>query len=104
MLAVIKTGGKQYLVTPGQKLKIEKINAKIGEETTFDQILLLEKNKQIKIGTPFVTGAKVMAKVLEQAKDKKIVVFKYRPKKRYKKKAGHRQPYTLIEITKILEK
>ena len=104
MLAVIKTGGKQYLVTPGQKLKIEKMNAKIGEETTFDQILLLEKNKQIKIGTPFVAGAKVKAKVLEQAKDKKIVVFKYRPKKRYKKKTGHRQLYTLVEITKILEK
>jgi len=102
MLAVIKTGGKQYLVSPGDKIKVEKLDAKEGKEINFDQVLLLAKGKAIKIGTPLVKGAKVRARVLEQGKAKKVIVFKYRAKKRYQKKMGHRQPYSQVEILKIL--
>ena len=101
MLAVIKTGGKQYIVKKGDKIKIEKVKEAQGQEIIFDQVLLVEKAKKIKIGTPFVEGAKVTGKVLEHGKGEKIIVFKYKPKKRYRKKQGHRQPYTLVEITKI---
>lgn len=101
MLAVIKIGGKQYLVKPGDKIKIEKINKKIGEEIIFDQVLLLEKNKKLEIGQPFIKGAKLTAKALRQAKGKKVIIFKYKPKTRYKKKTGHRQFFTEVEITKI---
>ncbi|MCD6500744.1 50S ribosomal protein L21 [bacterium] len=101
MLAVIRTGGKQYLVSPGDKIKIEKIEKKEGEEVVFSDILLLEKNKKVEIGTPKVKGAKVIGKVLKQGKGEKVIIFKYKPKKRYKKKQGHRQPYTEVEITKI---
>ena len=104
MLAVIKTGGKQYLVSPGDKIKIEKVKVEPGKEIVFDRVLLLEKNKKLQLGTPLVKEAKVKGKVLNQAKSKKVIIFKYKAKKRYKKKQGHRQPYTLIEITKILEK
>ena len=111
MFAVIKTGGKQYLVSPKDKIKIEKISAKggpasgweEGKEVVFDEVLLLGNDeKDIKIGDPLVKGAKVNAKVIKQDKAKKIIIFKYKPKKRYKKKAGHRQPYTEVEILKIL--
>ena len=98
MLAVIRTGGKQYLISPGDKIKIEKVQDK---DIIFDQVLLLEKNKKVEIGTPLVKGAKVIAKILSQGKGKKVIVFKYKSKTRYKKKAGHRQPFTEIEITKI---
>ncbi|MCD6270714.1 50S ribosomal protein L21 [bacterium] len=101
MFAVIKTGGKQYLVAPGDKIKVEKIEDEKGKEIVFDKVLLLEKNRKLEIGTPFVSGAKVVAKVLEQGKGKKITVFKYKAKKRYKVKKGHRQPYTEVEILKI---
>ncbi len=101
MLAVIKTGGKQYIVKKGDKIKIEKVKEAQGQEIIFDQVLLVEKAKKVKIGTPFVEGAKVTGKVLEHTKGEKIIVFKYKPKKRYRKKQGHRQPYTLVEITKI---
>jgi len=101
MLAVIKTGGKQYLVEPGDKLKIEKIDKEPDKEINFGEVLLLEKNKKLEIGTPFLKGTKVKAKVLEQNKYKKVIIFKYKPKKRYKKKTGHRQPYTLVEIKSI---
>jgi large subunit ribosomal protein L21 len=101
MFAVIKTGGKQYLVSPGQKIKIEKVNKKEGSEISFPEVLLLQKGKMIEIGSPSIKGAKVTGKVLRHGKAKKVIVFKYKPKTRYKKKAGHRQPYTEIEITKI---
>jgi large subunit ribosomal protein L21 len=102
MLAVIKTGGKQYAVSPGKKIKIEKLAKKEGTEVTFSEVLLLEKNKKVEIGTPFLKGVKVSAKVLRQFKDKKKVVFKYKAKKRYKVKRGHRQPLTEVEISKIV--
>jgi large subunit ribosomal protein L21 len=101
MLAIIKTGGKQYIVTPGLRLKIEKLDKKEGDEVIFKDVLLLEKSKKIEIGTPFVEGAEVTAKVLKQGKGKKLIAFKYKAKKRYKVKKGHRQPYTEVEIAKI---
>jgi len=101
MLAVIKTGGKQYLVSPGQKIKIEKIDKKEGSEIIFNEVLLLEKGKKIEIGTPLVEGAKVVGKVLKQGKNKKVIIFKYKSKKRYKVKKGHRQPFTEVEIKTI---
>ncbi len=101
MLAVIKTGGKQYLITSGDKIKIEKIDKKEGSEITFNEVLLLERNKKIEIGTPFIKGVKVLGKIISHGKGKKIIIFKYRAKTRYKKKAGHRQPFTEVEIAKI---
>ena len=102
MIAVIKTGGKQYIVWPGQKIEVEKINKKEGGEVTFSDVLLLEKNKKIEIGSPFIAGVEVVGKVLKQGKKRKVIVFKYKPKTRYKLKRGHRQPFTLIEIKQIL--
>ncbi len=101
MLAVIKTGGKQYLVSPGTKIKIEKLNKKEDEEVIFDQVLLLEKNKKVEIGIPLIKDAKVTGKVLKQGKQKKVIIFKFRRKSRYKVKKGHRQTFTEVEITKI---
>ncbi|MBZ9569628.1 50S ribosomal protein L21 [Patescibacteria group bacterium] len=101
MLAVIKTGGKQYLVSPGDKIKIEKIEAKEGKEITFKEVLLLEKQRKLEIGTPLVKGAKVIGKVLKHGKRKKVIVFKYKSKTRYKVKKGHRQLFTEVEIIKI---
>ena len=100
MIAIIKTGGKQYLVKPGDKLKIEKLDKKEGEEVSFSEVLLVEKNDKIEIGTPTVK-AEVRAKVLSHGKGDKIIVFKYKPKKRESRKIGHRQPYTEIEIIGI---
>jgi len=108
--AVIRTGGKQYLVSPGKKIKVDLpaslreklLTGKIeGEEITFDEVLLLEKDGKLEIGQPLVKNTKVIGKVLKQGRSKKIVVFKYKPKKRYKVKKGHRQAFTEVEITKI---
>ncbi len=101
MIAVIKTGGKQYLVSPGDKIEIEKLKAAEGSEVVFDKVLLVENKGKVRVGKPFVKGAEVLAKVLEQKKSKKIIIFKYKAKKRYKKKAGHRQPVTKVEILKV---
>jgi len=101
MFAVIKTGGKQYLVSPGDKIKIEKLDTE-DTEVIFDQVLLVvDDNKDVKIGAPLVEGAKVKAKIIKQDRAKKIIVFKYKPKKRYQKKMGHRQPFTEVEIEKV---
>lgn len=101
MLAVIKTGGKQYKVSPKQKIKIEKLEKKAGDEVVFDDVLLLDNEKDIIIGSPIIKGAKVTGKVLSQDKHDKLVTYKYKPKKRYRVKKGHRQPYTEVEIIKI---
>lgn len=101
MLAVIKTGGKQYLVQPGDKIKVEKLAQKEGAEISFSEVLLVEKNKKLEIGNPKVKEAKVEAKILKHGKGDKLIIFKYKAKKRYKRKIGHRQPYTEIEITGI---
>lgn len=101
MLAVIKTGGKQYLVSPGSKINIEKVDKKEGEEIIFSEVLLSEKNKKVEIGSPFVKDVQVVGKVLKQGKGEKLIIFKYKPKKRYQRKMGHRQLFTEVEITKI---
>lgn len=101
MLAVIKTGGKQYRVSPKDKLKIEKLDLKEGDEVVFDNVLLVEKGGQIIIGEPTVKGATVMGKVLKQDRADKVMTFKKKAKKRYKLKKGHRQPYTEVEIIEI---
>jgi len=101
MLAIIKTGGKQYLVEPGTKIKIEKLDEKEGSEVVFNEVLLLEKNKKLEIGEPLVKGAKVTGKVLKQGRRDKIIVFKTKTRKRYKRKKGHKQYYTEVEILKI---
>ena len=100
-IAVIKTGGKQYIVRPGQKLKVEKLPTKEGGQVVFEEVLLLDDGKKTEIGTPNVTGAKVKGKLLKQAKAKKVIVFKFKAKKREKTKKGHRQPYSEVEILKI---
>jgi large subunit ribosomal protein L21 len=99
--AVIKTGGKQYRVTPGEKLKIEKLEAKAGDTVTFDQVLMTVDGETMKLGTPTVAGASVTAKVLEQGRAPKVIVFKYKSKTRRRKKNTHRQPFTEVEITTI---
>lgn len=101
MLAVIKTGGKQYLVTPGQKIKIEKLDKKEGAEITFNEVLLLEKDGKVDIGCPLIKDVKVLGKILKQGKGEKVIIFKYKAKKRYHLKKGHRQRFTEVEITKI---
>lgn len=101
MFAVIKTGGKQYIVEPGKKVKIEKLDKKAGDEVIFKEVLLMEKNNRVEIGDPKIKGAEVLGKVLSQGKGKKVIVFKYKAKTRYRVKKGHRQPYTEVEIKKI---
>lgn len=105
MFAVIKTGGKQYLVTPGQEVKIERLpQSQAGKKISFDKVLLTfepGKENSLKLGTPFLEGAKVKGEVLENGKGKKVIIFKYRPKERYHKKQGHRQPFTKVKITDI---
>ena len=101
MQAVIVTGGKQYNVKEGDVLYIEKLNAEAETTVTFDQVLAVVDGENSKFGAPVVSGASVEAKVLKNGKGKKIVVFKYRPKKDSKSKQGHRQPYTKVQIEKI---
>jgi len=100
MLAIIRTGGKQYLVHPGDKLKIEKLEKPVGEEFSFSDVLLVENDGKTEVGTPLVK-AEVKARVIDQDKAEKIIVFTYKPKKRESKKTGHRQPYTEVEILSI---
>ena len=101
MYAVIETGGKQYQVNEGDVIFIEKLAVEADEAVTFDKIVALGADDGIKVGTPYVEGASVEAKVLKNGKAKKITVFTYKPKKGEKKKQGHRQPYTQVEIEAI---
>ena len=101
MYAIIQTGGKQYRVSEGDVVSIEKLTAAEGEEVVFDQVLTVVSDSDIKIGKPVVEGAKVTAKVVEHGKGEKILVFKYKAKSNYRKRQGHRQPYTKVEISKI---
>lgn len=99
--AIIKTGGKQYRVATGDKLRIEKLPAEVGSEVSFDEVLLLGKGEAAKVGTPLVDGAKVSAKVVAHGRGKKLIVYKFKRRKNYRRKNGHRQPYTEVEITGI---
>ena len=101
MLAVIKTGGKQYKVEKGDKLKIEKIEGEAGTVVVFDQVLFLGDKTTASVGNPIIEGAKVEAKIVRQGKAAKVVGIKHKAKKRYKVKFGHRQPFTEVEITKV---
>lgn len=102
MLAIIKTGGKQYKVAPGQKIKIEKIEGREGDTITFKEVLLMAVDKNdIIVGHPLVEDAKVSGKILKQDRADKVTILKYKSKKRYSVKRGHRQPFSLVEITSI---
>lgn len=100
MYAIIKTGGKQYRVQENDVLKVEKLNAAVGETVTFDEVVAVGGDK-LQVGTPFVEGCAVQAEVLEQGKNEKVIIFKYKAKKDYRRKNGHRQPYTLVKVTGI---
>lgn len=102
MYAIIETGGKQYRVQNGDVLFVEKIDVEEGEKVNFDRVLLISNEGKIEAGKPYVENAKVEATVLENGKAKKIVVFKYKAKKNYRKKQGHRQPFTKVKIESII--
>lgn len=101
MYAVLKTGGKQYKVAEGDVIYIEKLGLSEGEDYTFDQVLAIGSDDGLKIGTPYIEGATVTAKAVKEGRSKKIIVYKYKPKKGYHKKQGHRQAYTKVQIEKI---
>ena len=101
MYAIIKTGGKQYRVAEGDVITIEKLEATADETVTFDEVLTVVNDGDVKVGTPLVNGAKVTGTVLEQGKAKKILVFKYKAKSNYRRRQGHRQPFTKVVIEKI---
>ena len=100
MFAVIQTGGKQYRVTQGDRLRVEKLIGDVGSPVTFDKVLLIGGDA-VKVGTPLVSGASVSAEIVAQGRDKKIIVFKFRRRKNYRRKNGHRQPYTELKITSV---
>lgn len=101
MYAVIVTGGKQYQVKEGDILKVEKLDVEAGSTINFEEVLLVSNEGEVTVGKPFVEGVKVSAEVLEHGKNKKIVVFKYKPKKGSSTKQGHRQPFTRVRINSI---
>ncbi|ABK62270.1 MULTISPECIES: 50S ribosomal protein L21 [Clostridium] len=101
MYAVVQTGGKQYRVQEGDVLFVEKLNAEVDSNVELTEVLAVNKDGKLVVGAPVVEGAKVVAKVLKQGKAKKVVVFKYKPKKDSRKKNGHRQPYTKLQIERI---
>ena len=101
MYAIIKNGGKQYKVAEGDSVFVEKLDVEEGKEVTFDQVILTSDGSDVKVGAPLVKGAKVVAKVEKQGKEKKVVTFKYKPKKHSHSKYGHRQPYTKVTVEKI---
>lgn len=98
MYAVIETGGKQFRVKQGDTLDVEKLDANVGDTVTIDKVLLVEQDGVVKVGTPVIAGAKALLKVVEHGKGEKIIVFKYKAKKNYRRKQGHRQPYTRVLV------
>ena len=102
MIAIIKTGGKQYIVSPKQKLKIEKLEGKEGDKVEFGEVLLFENDKVIEIGKPLIKGAKVLAKITKQGRYNKVIVFKYKAKKRQQTKKGHHQAFTEVQINELI--
>ncbi len=101
MYAIIETGGKQYRVQEGDTLFVEKLEVTAGDTINFDKVLVVSNEGKLSVGAPFVEGAKVEASVVEQGKGPKVIIFKYKAKKDYRKKQGHRQPYTKVKIEKI---
>ncbi|MBC7249950.1 MAG: 50S ribosomal protein L21 [Anaerolineae bacterium] len=102
MYAVIESGGKQFKVREGELLEVEKLPQAVGEKVEFDRVLLLADEAGVKVGQPTVEGAKVRATVLHHGKHRKVFIFKYRPRKRYRRRAGHRQPFTRLRIDEIV--
>lgn len=102
MYAVVETGGKQYKVAPGQTIDVEKLPVEAGQTVELDRVLLISEDEKVAVGSPTVPGAKVVATVVEQVKGEKIIVFKYKPKTRYRRKTGHRQEYTRLAIKEIV--
>ena len=103
MYAIVKTGGKQYKAEPGRFIDVEKLDAEVGAEVSFDALMVVDGDS-CTVGSPVVDGVKVTGKVIGQDKQKKVITYKYKNKVRYRKKQGHRQPYTLVEITSIAGK
>ena len=101
MIAIIRTGGKQYGVSEGARLKVEKVAGEVGETVVFSDVLLAGDDKNVKVGMPLLAKASVSAKIIEHGRAEKIVGVKHKPKKRYSVKFGHRQPFTLVEIERI---
>ena len=101
MKAIIETGGKQYSVEEGSIIYVEKMDVEEGKKVTFDKVVLVSEDKKVEVGAPYVKGVKVEGKVVANGKGKKILVYKYKAKKNYRRTQGHRQPYTKVEITKI---
>ena len=101
MYAVVSSGGKQYKVQKGETLRIEKIPGEVGSKVVFDQVLMIADGENIRVGQPVIAKAAVQASIVEQDKAKKILIFKYKRRKRYRRKHGHRQPYTAIRIDGI---
>ncbi|TBV82179.1 MAG: 50S ribosomal protein L21 [Desulfobulbaceae bacterium] len=101
MYAIVRTGGKQYQVTPGERLRVEKLAGEVGDTVELAEVLLVANGDEIKVGQPVVTGVKITARIVEQDKAKKILVFKKKRRKGYRLKQGHRQPYTALEINEI---
>lgn len=99
--AVIKTGGKQYRVAQGDRLRVEKLPGNVGDTVTLGEVLLVGSGESVKVGQPVVGGAKVEAKIVAQDRGPKIIIFKFRRRKNYRRKTGHRQPFTALEITGI---
>jgi large subunit ribosomal protein L21 len=104
MYAVIRTGGKQYTVRPGEKLDVEKLDGDVGSNIELTDVLMVADGDAVTVGTPSVTGAKVVAEVIEHGKHKKVVVFKYKSKIRYRKRTGHRQQFTRLGVKEIVTK
>jgi|SRR5579872_125578 len=100
-LAIIESGGKQYLVSANAKIQVEKLTGKAGDTVKLDKVLMLSTEKGLELGKPHIGGAVIEAKILKQARSKKILVFKYKSKSRYRRKQGHRQDYTELEIVKV---
>ena len=101
MYAIIETGGKQYKVAEGDVIKVEKLAVEAGQEYAFDKVLVVAKDSDVTVGAPYVAGAKVSASVIGDGKEKKVVGYKYKPKKGFHKKKGHRQPFTKLQIQSI---
>ncbi len=101
MYAVIQTGGKQYRVQPGETVQVEKLDAEVGKTVEFNEVLLVADGENVRLGTPHVAGVKVVAEVVDQGRDTKILVYKYRRRKAWHKKQGHRQPFTALKVTEI---
>ncbi|MDD6191010.1 MAG: 50S ribosomal protein L21 [Firmicutes bacterium] len=101
MYAIIETGGKQYRVQNGDQIRVEKLNVEDGQAVVFDKVLVAGEGADVKIGAPYIEGFTVEGKAVEHGKGNKVIIFKYKAKKDYRKKQGHRQPYTLVEITAI---